>query len=97
MKPRIFTVSNGVKVPVKLCKAGEVDFRCPNCGRHIHRVLWEHIIDEFGFNPVIAYAKCRCGVSLMVADDGKGKLAVYRLKPSRVERDGKEALKKWLR
>jgi len=39
MKPRLYTVRDGNKVPIKLRKVGEIDFNCPNCGRSFHRAF----------------------------------------------------------
>ena len=68
MKPRVYTVRNGKKVPIKLRKVGEIDFSCPNCGRSFHRSLWEHLDDDDPFH-IAAYASCPCGAKLMAASD----------------------------
>jgi len=71
MKPRLYTFKNGKKVPVKLRKVGEIDFKCPNCGRTFHRVLWRHIdpCDDEDLLHIAAYASCPCGAKLMAASD----------------------------
>jgi len=70
MKPRVYTVRNGKKVPFKLRKVGEIDFSCPNCGRSFHRVLWRHIDPcDDDLLHIAAYASCPCGAKLMAASD----------------------------
>jgi len=90
MKPRLYTVRDGNKVPIKLRKVGEIDFNCPNCGRSFHRALWEHVDDPDDdlYTPLIAaYAQCQCGASLMCADNMEN-FAVYWLNRKEMERDG---------
>lgn len=54
-------------------RAGEVNFDCPNCGKHLHRTIWGTAteIDEDGeltYDFFAAQAKCRCGAAILVAE-----------------------------
>jgi len=63
------------KYPQIRHKVGEVDFCCPNCNKYHRRVLWEHATEwdvetkkPIAFDHIAAFAKCRCGALLLVAD-----------------------------
>jgi len=95
MKPKLYTWRDGKKVQIKLRKVGTVTFTCPNCGKTHNRVLWEHVDDPDDdlYTPLIAtYAQCRCGASLMCADNMES-FGVYWLNEKEVlgETENKEA------
>ena len=63
-------------------KVGEVDFACANCGRMLHRAIWETAweIDEDGtlsYEGPQATAKCRCGAFNLVAWQSDGESELY--------------------
>lgn len=67
-------------------KAGEVDFRCVNCDRALHRTIWEEAtewdvetgeVTEYGLE--IALATCGCGAVNLVGFQPDGSGAVYWL------------------